>query len=118
LPWLSTSSELRIAGRSPSNFTSTTAPNTCVMVPTLFFAIVLAPIAFRVRYLRAGLNGFGAGDDFNEFLGNLSLPRTVVVKPQPVDHVARIAGRRIHGRHLRAEERGPVFQHGAENLYR
>ena len=38
-PSISTVSAFRIAGLSPSNWTSHTAPRTCVMMPTLFLAM-------------------------------------------------------------------------------
>ena len=41
LPWFWTCSAFRMLGSSPSNWTSTTAPMTCVTRPTLLFAMVL-----------------------------------------------------------------------------
>ena len=42
------------------------------------------------------LDRFRARDDFNQFLGDLSLPLTVVTHRQLVDHFTCIAGCIVH----------------------
>ena len=51
LPWLSVSSAFRIAGSSPSNWTSTTAPVTCATRPvcSVSFAIIVLVYRFGRR---------------------------------------------------------------------
>src|SRR5690242_9167730 len=93
-------------GRSPSNCTSTTAPITWVTRPTMLLAISLLPLS----------DGFGAGDDFDEFLGDVRLARTVVVQRQALDHVAGVARRVVHRGHARAVLAGRTFQQRAEDL--
>src|SRR5574341_1119051 len=99
LPWFWACSAFRMAGRSPSNWTSTTAPRTWVILPTRFFAM---GSFLQTDARRAPLQGLGAGDDLDQFLGDVGLPRPVVVDGQAVDHVAGVAGRAIHRRHARA----------------
>src|SRR5579871_1431327 len=110
LPSCFTCSADKIAGRSPSNFTSTTAPMTWVMRPTLFFAMgVLSSLAS---------DGLGTGDDLDQLLGDDGLSRAVIVHGQAVDHVAGIARRVVHRGHARAVLAGVVLHHGAEHLDR
>src|SRR6478672_2412948 len=110
LPRFSVASAFMISGRwSPSNCTSTTAPNTCVMWPILLLGV----IAFIILLLQR----LGARDDFNQFLGDHGLTRAVVLQRQFADHVARVAGGGIHGAHLGAEFAGDVLQERAENLH-
>ena len=45
---------------------------------------------------------FGARDDFDQFLGDHRLTRAVVDHRLLLDHLAGIAGRVVHGAHLRA----------------
>src|SRR5690348_6799233 len=91
LPWFCVCSALRIAGSSPSNFTSTTAPITWLMVPTLFLAMISLVRSERL----------GARDDLDEFLGDDRLTGAVVGDGEAVDHLAGIAGRAVHRRHAR-----------------
>src|SRR5262245_41940997 len=87
LPLLSVSSAFRMAGRWPSNWTSTTAPITWVTRPTCDpfpFVIVILVLARRLHRL-------GARNDLDQFLGDLRLALTVVAQRQPVDHVAGVA---------------------------
>ena len=51
-------------------------------------------------------------------LRDRGLARAVVVERQPVDHVARVAGRVVHGRHPRALLGGRVLQQRPEDLGR
>src|SRR5215510_12396736 len=111
LPWFCTCSAFRIAGRSPSNCTSTTAPNTCVILPTRFLAIGLS---FNPSLSSQRL---GAGDDFDQFLGDVRLTRAVVGDGQAVDHVASVAGRAVHRRHAGALLTRPVLQQRAIDLH-
>src|ERR1700761_460550 len=94
-------------GRSPSNWTSTTAPRTWVTRPTILLAIVLVP-----------LDGFRAGDDFDQFLGDVRLACAVVVLRQPLDHIACVARCIVHRGHPRAVLTGGTFQHRAVDLDR
>src|SRR5688572_2525890 len=111
LPWFWVCSAFRIAGRSPSNCTSTTAPNTCVILPTRFLAIDLS---FNPSLVSQRL---GAGDDFDQFLGDIRLARAVVRDGQAVDHVAGVAGRAVHRRHARTLFAGRVLQQRAIDLH-
>src|SRR6266581_1093924 len=123
LPWLLVSSAFRIAGRWPSNCTSTTAPMTWVMRPVWLAGVAinsLLRIRICVRQLiaLAPLHCLGAGDDFDQLLGNLGLTGAVVDQGLLADHVAGVAGGVVHRAHLRAVERGVVFQQRTENLHR
>src|SRR5689334_21494179 len=82
-------------GSSPSNCTSTTAPRTWVTRPTMLLAIGRCSSSPES-------DGFGAGDDLDQFLGDVRLPRAVVVERQPVDHVAGVARGVVHRAHARA----------------
>src|SRR6185437_5767871 len=106
LPWFWRWRALRILGSSPSNFTSTTAPMTWVMVPTLFLAMGLP------------LKRLGAGDDLDQLLGDVGLAGAVVGHRQPVDHVAGIAGGVVHRGHARALFARRVFEKGGVELDR
>src|SRR5688500_40862 len=111
LPWFWVCSAFRIAGRSPSNWTSTTAPSTCVILPTRFLAIELS---FNPSLVSQRL---GAGDDFDQFLGDVRLTRAVVGDGQAIDHVAGIAGRAVHRRHTGALFAGRILQQRAIDLH-
>src|SRR3954447_21190011 len=87
-------------GSSPSNCTSMTAPITWVTRPTMLLAISLLPLS----------DGFGAGDDLDEFLGDVRLARPIVVQCQALDHVAGVARRIVHRRHARAVLAGGALQ--------
>src|SRR5665213_539603 len=90
------SSAFKIAGRSPSNCTSTTPPMTWVILPVAFCGVAI----IRPRYLN--LQRFGAGDDFDQFLGDHRLTRAVIGECLLADHFAGVAGGIIHGAHARA----------------
>src|SRR5918999_240120 len=60
----------------------------------------------------------GAGDDLDQFLGDHRLARAVVGERLLADHFTGVAGGVVHGAHLRAVERGAVFEQRAENLHR
>src|SRR5690242_11288808 len=98
LPWFCVCSALRIDGSSPSNFTSTTAPMTWLMVPVLFFAMISLVRSERL----------GARDDLDEFFCDDRLTGAVVGDRQTVDHLARVPGRAVHRRHAR-----PLLRRGA-----
>src|ERR1700754_4403080 len=115
LPFL-VSSELRMAGRWPSNCTSTTAPMTWVTRP-IWLAAVAIYCLLRSEF-RFRSDCFCAGDDFDEFLGDLGLTRAVVDQRLLADHFARVTGGVVHRAHLRAVERGVVLQQRAEDLHR
>src|SRR5450756_426410 len=110
----------RIAGRWPSNCTSTTAPMTCVTRPVWLAGVAMKTLSFEF-YLKRPLRlseRLGAGDDFNQLLGDHRLAGAVVDQGLLADHVAGIAGGVVHRAHLRAVERGVVFQQRAEDLHR
>src|SRR5690348_7527350 len=94
-PLFSMCSAFWIAGKSPSKCTSTTAPITWVTVPMVFLAMFLG-------FPCGGLQRLGAGDDFDQLLGDDGLARAVVIEGQPIDHIAGIAGGVVHCRHARA----------------
>src|ERR1700683_1799951 len=119
-PLLIVSSALRISGRWPSNFTSTTAPIPWVTRPVglLAFAISIVLASQWAERLSAGFNSskrLGARDDFDQFLGDHRLARAIVSLRQLLDHVAGVARCVIHRAHLRAVERGHVFEQSAVN---
>src|SRR6185295_6771130 len=109
LPRFWVSSALRISGRCPSNWTSTTAPVTWRIRPTVLLAIALLHPSLSSKRL-------GAGDDFNEFLSDVGLPLPVVAQRQFLDHVAGIARGAVHGAHARPLFGGGILQQAAENL--
>src|SRR5262245_33321871 len=109
LPRFSVSSELRISGRCPSKCTSTTAPVTWRICPTLLLAIALLHPLLSSKRL-------GAGDDLDQFLGDIGLPLSVVAQRQLVDHFTGIAGGAIHGTHASALLGGRILQKSAEDL--
>src|SRR5690348_13662411 len=107
LPWFSIWSALRIEGRSPSNFTSTTAPMTWVMVPILFFAMS--------RF--SPLERLGARNDLDQFLGDRGLARAVIGRVKRIDHLAGVACRIVHCRHACALLRSGVLEEGGIELH-
>src|SRR5215813_72244 len=109
LPRFCVSSELRISGRCPSNWTSTTAPVTWRIRPTLLVAMVCLHPSLRSKRL-------GAGDDLDQFLGDVGLPLAIVAQGDFVDHVAGVAGGAVHGAHARALFGGGIFQQATEDL--
>src|ERR1700683_3704845 len=115
LPWFLVSSALRVAGRWVSNSTSTTAPMTWVMRPTLLAIMSSSQIGSQRQNL---LQSFRAGDDLDQFLGDHRLAGAVVGERLLADHLAGVAGGVVHRRHLRAVERSSVLQERAENLHR
>src|SRR5690348_1032277 len=111
-PWFLVSSALRIAGRCPSNCTSTTAPMTCVIRPT-----VLAMENPRYSDVcRTASERFGAGNDLDQLLRDHRLAGTVVGESLLADHLAGIARGAVHRAHLRAVEGRAVFEQRAEDL--
>src|SRR5579885_2237053 len=104
-----------MGGSSPSNFTSTTAPMTCAMVPILLVAMGSRPC---VAERRRASERFGAGYDLDEFLGDDRLARAVVVDREAIDHLAGIARRVVHRRHARALLGRAVFEQRREELHR
>src|SRR5690349_3507480 len=109
LPRFCVSSALRICGRCPSNWTSTTAPVIWRIRPILLVAIAFLHPSLSSKRL-------GAGDDFDEFFGDVGLPLSIVAQRQLVDHIASITRGTVHGAHARALFGGGIFQQAAENL--
>src|SRR5215475_3064399 len=106
LPAFLVSSALRIAGRWPSNCTSTTAPMTWVMRPT----------GFAISSSSIELKRLGAGDDLDQLLRDHRLAGAVIGQRLLADHLAGIAGGVVHRAHLGAIERGGVLKERAEHL--
>src|ERR1700740_1561695 len=82
------SSEFRIAGRWPSNCTSTTAPMTWVTRPTWLadVAIQLSPSIRIVSRVQSALDRLGAGDDLDQLLGDHRLAGAVIDQGLLADH--------------------------------
>src|SRR5437879_355829 len=121
LPLLVVSSAFRIAGRWPSNCTSTTAPMTWVIFPVALAILVLVTLQIKFAALleqRPRLECFSARDDLDQFLGDHRLARAIVDQRLLADHVAGIARRVVHRAHLGAVERRVVLQQRAEDLHR
>src|SRR6266536_3360702 len=121
LPLLVVSSAFRIAGRWPSNCTSTTAPMTWVIFPVAL--AMWSSLPFRVSSRRFPeqrhrLECFSARDDLDQFLGDHRLARAIVDQRLLADHVAGIARRVVHRAHLGAVERRVVLEQRAEDLHR
>src|ERR1700726_588590 len=120
LPPFLVSSAFRMAGRWPSNCTSTTAPMTCVMRPVWLAGVAIKTLSFEFLIKRpcGPSDRLGAGDDFNQLLGDHRLAGPVVDQGLLADHFAGVAGGVVHRAHLRAVERGVVFQQRPEDLHR
>src|SRR5664280_792090 len=126
LPPFCVSSALRMAGRCPSNCTSTTAPMTCVMRPVWLAGVAMKTLLRILSQTTVNLTAIsprlserlGAGDDFNQLLGDHRLAGSIVDQGLLADHVAGVAGGVVHRAHLRAVERGVVLQQRAEDLHR
>src|ERR1700723_356720 len=94
---------LRIAGRWPSNSTSTTAPMIWTMRPVATpcgRATGRSRVSVDMAFKSLVLKGFGAGDDFNQLLGDLRLAGAVLDQGEGGDHVAGVAGGGVHRGHL------------------
>src|SRR5918996_3712463 len=117
LPWLSVWSAFRIAGRWPSNWTSTTAPMTCVTWPAWMFSRLVA-MAVPCCLLGARLEGLGAGDDLDQLSGDLRLGGAVGGQRQPVDHVPGVTRRAVHRGHAGALLAGRVLDERTVDLDR
>src|SRR3954454_24159913 len=61
---------------------------------------------------------FGAGDNLDQFSGDIGLTGAVVAECQPVDHLAGVARCIVHRGHSRALLAGRVFQQRSIELYR
>src|SRR6185437_12079349 len=107
------SSALRIAGSSPSNWTSTTAPITWVRRP---LALAGAPCADMTASLVNSLERRCAGNDLDKFGRYLRLARAVHLDGEGIDQVARIARGVVHRGHLRGEESGLILQQRHQKL--
>src|SRR3712207_285622 len=97
-------SAFSMLGSSPGNCTSTTAPRTWLMRPTLFFMVFCSS------------DRLGTGDDLDQLLGDVGLSRAVVVERQLVDHLAGVARGVVHRRHARALLARRALQDGAVDL--
>src|SRR5688500_1060767 len=112
---------------------STTGPMTWTTLPT--FCAVATAIRFLTGSLssapytccaiakscrgrsRAALQRLRARYDLDDFPRDRRLPHLVHVKRQALDHLSRIARRRIHRRHLRGVESGVRFEQRPEDLH-
>src|ERR1044071_1889349 len=108
------SSEFKIAGRLPSNWTSTTAPITWVMFPVWLVWVAMLVLLLSI----CSLQRFRAGNNLDQFLGDHRLTGAVIFDGLLADHVAGVASRIVHRGHLRAVERGGVLEKSAEDLRR
>src|SRR5262245_56909744 len=119
LPWFLVSSALRIAGRWPSNCTSTTAPMTWVMRPTTLVGVAMnSPRSSLTTSVAAsGSQRLGAGNDLDQFLGDHSLAGAVVAQRLGACHVAGVARGAVHRGHARALLGRGIFQERAEHLH-
>src|SRR3979490_2631705 len=108
LPPFVVSSAFKIAGSSPSNCTSTTAPMTWVIFPTALVGVAIGlPLAKVSQRL-------GPRDDLDELFGDHRLSGAVVGERLLANHFAGIAGGVVHGAHLGTVERCGVLQQRAE----
>src|SRR6476620_6422267 len=106
LPPFLVSIAFRMAGRYPSNCTSTTAPMTCVMRPVWLAGVAINSL-LRIRISiqpsvwsgLSPLHRLGAGDDFNQLLGDHGLTGPVVNQGLLADHIAGVAGGIVHRTH-------------------
>src|SRR5262247_3636419 len=115
-PWFLVSSALRIAGRCPSNCTSTTAPMTWVMCPT---GLAMDGPCYCTEIRVCGSSHrLGAGDDLDQLFGDHRLTSAVVGQCLFADHLAGVARSVVHRRHLRTVERGTILQKRGKNLDR
>src|ERR1700742_5284639 len=92
LPPFLVSIAFKIAGRCPSNCTSTTAPMTCVMRPVWLAGVAMNILSFEF-YLKRPLrlsDRLGAGDDLNQLLGDHCLTGSIVDQGLLADHVAGV----------------------------
>src|SRR5690606_36008148 len=64
----------------------------------------------------SALQRLGAADDLHQLGGDRGLTRSVVLEREPVDHVGRVAGRGVHGRHAGAVLGGHGLEDRAEDL--
>src|SRR3954469_17037359 len=112
------SSAFKIAGRGPSNCTSTTAPITWVMRPVWLVPLAIAGPCYLFTYGACGTKSqrLGAGNDLDQFLRDHRLARTVVGQRLLADHFTGVAGGIIHRTHLRAVERGGILQQRTKHL--
>src|SRR5215468_1155361 len=75
-----------------SNSTSTTGPITWTILPWLICG------SLELRFHRL-TEGFGSAHDVQELLRDALLTRLVELDGQHIDHLARVLGGRLHGRH-------------------
>src|ERR1700704_5036739 len=126
LPPFCVSSAFRIAGRSPSNCTSTTAPMTWVMRPgwiammsssrnSVFLSWRMIPKSLST-FRDHALERLGPGDDLDQFLGDHRLAGAVIGQRLLAYHLAGIARGIVHRAHAGALLGGGVFQERAEYL--
>src|SRR5262249_16475474 len=105
MPGLLSLSAVKTSGSDPEgNSTSTTGPRTWVTLP------MLCTVAIQ---LASSFQRFRAGDDFHQLLGDHRLPRSVVEKRQPVDHLRRIRCGLLHRAHPGAVLARNAFEEGS-----
>src|SRR6058998_1020320 len=98
-----------MGGNEPSeNSTSTTAPNTWVILP--MFIVTNPPF-------NSSLQSFRRADDLHQLARNRSLTCPVHLQCQCPHHLRCVRRRGIHGRHARAMLAGGCFQQSPLNSY-
>src|SRR5512137_1987548 len=86
-----------MGGSEPAgNSTSTTGPMTWVIFPLWVW------ISGMSVFPRDLLERLGATHDLAQFLGDVGLPRAVVLEGERADHLVRVPGGGLHGGHARA----------------
>src|SRR5690606_5113759 len=105
-----------MAGRwPPSNSMSTTGPMTWTTFPT-FVATASATDMCLFPHRFRPLADLGARNDLDDLARDRGLPDLVHLEGQRFHHLARVARRRIHRRHLRGKERGIRLEQRSQHL--
>src|SRR3954452_12382385 len=109
-----------MAGTTLSNSMSTTGPMTCTTLPTFSVGMLSIPYHPRRRGSAAPHECYvlrsGSRYDLDDLLRDRGLAHLVHVQGQAIDHLAGVAGGRVHGRHARAVLRGRRFQQRPPDL--
>ena len=92
-------SALKMGGTAPSNSTSTTGPMIWTTRPT--FSVAMAPLAASCC-CRSFMPSPRSRHHLDDLLGDGGLAYLVHVQGETIDHLARVLGGGVHGRHARA----------------